>query len=106
MSSVTSGDELNAAIGARTRELREEAEWSLTELSERAGLSRASLSRLETNKEQWTSDKVMAVANAFGVDYLEILVVDPQQRSLLAAFRREGVAGLLGWGSRVLLSSE
>ena len=53
-------------IGPRIRRLREERGWSLTELAERAGISRSYLYQIERGESTPTQEKIDQLAKALG----------------------------------------
>jgi DNA-binding XRE family transcriptional regulator len=67
------------ALGVRFRRIRERKGWSLTDLSERSGLTRAAISRLENG---WnlnpTLETLFRYAEALGVS-LSLSVDDPAE---------------------------
>jgi transcriptional regulator with XRE-family HTH domain len=56
-----------ADFGVRLHDLRSEREWTLEELAERTGLSKAFLSRLEAGDRQPSIAAILTLANAFGI---------------------------------------
>jgi transcriptional regulator with XRE-family HTH domain len=60
-------------VAANLRRLRREREWSLEELSNRAGVSRAMLSQVETGKTTPTIAVLWKIATGFGVPFTELL---------------------------------
>lgn len=60
-------------IGPRIRELRKARGWSLSDLAERAGISRSYLFRIERGKSSPTYTKIQALAEALGVLPSELL---------------------------------
>jgi XRE family transcriptional regulator, regulator of sulfur utilization len=60
-------------VAANLRRLRREREWSLEELSTRAGVSRAMLSQVETGKTTPTIAVLWKIATGFGVPFTELL---------------------------------
>lgn len=53
-------------VGPRIRQLREKKGWSLTELAERAGISRSYLSQVERGESEPTQGKIVRLADALG----------------------------------------
>lgn len=66
-------------IGARIATLRKLKGWSQEELSERAGLQRTHISRIEAGKYAVTFEVVEAIAEAFG---MTVDIIDPKLRDL------------------------
>jgi transcriptional regulator with XRE-family HTH domain len=60
-------------VAGNLRRLRREREWSLEELSTRAGVSRAMLSQVETGKTTPTIAVLWKIATGFGVPFTELL---------------------------------
>jgi transcriptional regulator with XRE-family HTH domain len=60
-------------VAANLRRLRRDREWSLEELSQRAGVSRAMLSQVETGKTTPTIAVLWKIATGFGVPFSELL---------------------------------
>lgn len=55
-------------IGNRVRELREEQGLSISELAERAGLTRNGVSRIELGSRKPAADSIEALARGLNVD--------------------------------------
>jgi transcriptional regulator with XRE-family HTH domain len=60
-------------VAGNLRRLRRERGWSLEELSTRAGVSRAMLSQVETEKTTPTIAVLWKIATGFGVPFTELL---------------------------------
>ena len=69
----TGNGEIDQTVAATTRELRERANLSLSQLAQRAGVSKATLSQLEAAKANPSIDTVNALARALGVPIAELL---------------------------------
>lgn len=67
-------------IGSRIATLRKLKGWSQEELSERAGLQRTHISRIEAGKYAVTFEVVEAIAEAFG---MTVDIIDPKLRDLV-----------------------
>lgn len=63
-------------VAANLRRLRRERGWSLERLSERAGVSRAMLSQVETGKTTPTIGVLWKIATGFSVPFAELLRED------------------------------
>ncbi|MGG7568637.1 helix-turn-helix domain-containing protein [Rhodovulum sp. DZ06] len=63
----THPETLDARIAARLRGLRAERGWSLSDLAERSGVSRASLSRLENAETSPTAAALGRICAAYGI---------------------------------------
>jgi len=59
-------------IGNKVKQLRKQKDMSLTELSEKSGVQLATLSRIENQKMTGTLECHMAVAQALGVDLVQL----------------------------------
>lgn len=60
-------DSINQRIGARIRLERESRGWSLTELAERAGVSRAMIHKIERGESSATATLLGRLSGAFGI---------------------------------------
>src|SRR5246127_818045 len=60
-------DSLDARIGARIRIERENRGWSLTDLAQRSGVSRAMISEVERGEASPTASLLGRMAGAFGL---------------------------------------
>lgn len=60
--------EMPVTTGAIIRSLRKKRDWSLQELSERTGISRSQLGKIETGKARATVAMLSPIAAAFGID--------------------------------------
>ncbi|EGT0637729.1 MULTISPECIES: helix-turn-helix domain-containing protein [Citrobacter] len=60
-------DSINQRIGARIRLERESRGWSLTELAERAGVSRAMIHKIERGESSPTATLLGRLSGAFGI---------------------------------------
>jgi transcriptional regulator with XRE-family HTH domain len=64
-------------VGYRIREIRESKGISQTELSERSGISRATIWKLETDDKAVTmTSTLLKIASALGVSLDEIFLAD------------------------------
>jgi XRE family transcriptional regulator, regulator of sulfur utilization len=66
-------DEINVRIAERLRRLRRESGLSLGDLASRAGVSRAMLSQIETEKTNPTIAVLWKVAHGLGVSFSDLL---------------------------------
>ena len=71
------GQTATESFGARIRRLREEQGWSLTELANRAGISRSYLAQIESGQSTPTEDKILKLADALGALPSELLGEQP-----------------------------
>jgi transcriptional regulator with XRE-family HTH domain len=65
-------------IGTRLRALRRERSWTLEDLAERTGLSRAYLSRMEGGERQPSLSALSEVAHAYGISFSSLFVPEPE----------------------------
>ncbi|ASG24150.1 helix-turn-helix domain-containing protein [Nitrospirillum viridazoti] len=81
------GDELDARLGARIRVEREARGWSLTDLSDRAGVSRAMINKIERAESSPTASLLGRLSGAFGLTLSALLAraEDDGRRRLLRA---------------------
>ncbi|HEY0069272.1 MAG TPA: helix-turn-helix domain-containing protein [Chloroflexia bacterium] len=64
-------------IGVRVRQLREKKDWSLSDLSEQAHISRSYLHQIEQGESTPTHDKIQKLADALGVLVSDLLGEQP-----------------------------
>jgi transcriptional regulator with XRE-family HTH domain len=103
--SASTGEQIEHRIAKRLARLRADHGWSLEELSERTGLSRASLSRLERSELSptaamlgklctvygWTLSRLMADAETKPVSLVEA-ASQPEWRDPESGYRRRAVS--------------
>lgn len=82
-------------LGARIRRLRQERGWKLAELSARSGIAISTLSKVETGALSLAYDRLLSVANAFGLGLSEFLAppqTEPRHPTLTGriSFARHG----------------
>ncbi|MBP1875394.1 transcriptional regulator with XRE-family HTH domain [Ensifer adhaerens] len=70
---LRSTEERPAELGARVKELRVAREWTLEEASQRIGLSRSALSKIERNEMSPTFHAMQKLAAGFSLDLLSFL---------------------------------
>ena len=68
---------LKTPLGTRVRQLREGKGWSLTDLAERAGISRSYLAQIESGDSVPTQAKILQLAHALGALPSELLGEEP-----------------------------
>lgn len=79
-------ESLDAGLARRLRALRNERGWSLAELAERSGVSRATLSRLENAEVSPTASVLGRLCAAFGLTLTRLVAsVDEGFRPLVPA---------------------
>ena len=80
-------------LGRKIRELRQQRDWSLAELSKRSGVALSSLSRIETGRMTGTLESHIQVAKSLGVRLPELYAgLDPLGGPILEV-RPRGEAG-------------
>jgi XRE family transcriptional regulator, regulator of sulfur utilization len=83
-------DELAQAIGANVRRLRERSRMSLSELAQRSGIAKSTLSQLESGTTNPTVSTLSALSEALSVDIRDLLSVDVQKHEVLVVRRGVG----------------
>jgi transcriptional regulator with XRE-family HTH domain len=66
-------DDLDARLGARIRQERESRGWSLTELAQRSGVSRAMINKVERGQASPTAALLGRLCGAFGLSLSTLL---------------------------------
>jgi transcriptional regulator with XRE-family HTH domain len=79
-----------AGLGARLRRLRGERGWRLEDLSERTGLSRAYLSRLEGGERQPSLGALFDLARAYDVPFSSLFEPEPEAENLVVVRATDG----------------
>ena len=74
-SSGTSGGALDQRLAERLRSLRAEHDWSLDELAQRCGVSRATLSRLENGEVSPTASVLGRLCHAYALPMSRLLAM-------------------------------
>ena len=69
------------------RQLREERGWSMTELAQRAGISRSYLAQVESGESLPTQAKIVQLANALGALPSELLGEQPEKTPVPESLR-------------------
>lgn len=72
----------HSPIGPRVRQLREKHGWSLTELAERAEISRSYLAQIERGGSTPTQEKIIKLAGALGVRPSQLLGEEPEETEI------------------------
>jgi transcriptional regulator with XRE-family HTH domain len=62
-------DNIRLVFGLKLKQLRLDKRMSLTELAQKSGLSMSYINEIEKGKKYPKSDKIVALAEAMGVDY-------------------------------------
>ena len=84
-------NDIDASIGARIRIERQSRDWSLTELAQRAGVSRAMIHKVERGESSPTANLLGKLSGAFGLSI-----------SALLARAEQGQGRLLRWQDQPL----
>lgn len=92
------------SFGVRLRCLREEKNWSLTELAKKAGISRSYLAQIESGESTPTQAKIIQLANALGALPSEIMGEDPNQIDIPDSLRKFAEAANIGSGEIQMLA--
>lgn len=83
---MTTETDLDARIGVRIRTERESRGWSLTELSQRASVSRAMIHKVERGESSPTANLLGKLSGAFGLSISSLIArAETQQGRLLRA---------------------
>jgi transcriptional regulator with XRE-family HTH domain len=69
----TISDELDSRLGARVRIERERRGWSLSDLAQRSGVSRAMISKIERGEASPTASLLSRLSGAFGLTLSTLL---------------------------------
>lgn len=78
-------------MAQRLRELRRERGYSLEQVATRCGVSRATLSQIETNKTNPTLGVLWKIAAGLGVQFSSLLVESPEQHVQVVRRGSQGV---------------
>ena len=84
-------DSINQRIGARIRIERESRGWSLTELAERAGVSRAMIHKIEHGESSPTATLLGRLSGAFGISMSMLMARAEMQEGKLLRFADQPV---------------
>ena len=84
-------DSINQRIGARIRLERESRGWSLTELAERAGVSRAMIHKIERGESSPTATLLGRLSGAFGISMSTLIARAEMQEGKLSRFADQPV---------------
>ncbi|MDU1874375.1 XRE family transcriptional regulator [Citrobacter sp.] len=84
-------DSINQRIGARIRLERESRGWSLTELAERAGVSRAMIHKIERGESSPTATLLGRLSGAFGISMSMLIARAEMQEGKLLRFADQPV---------------
>lgn len=84
-------DSINQRIAARIRIERESRGWSLTELAERAGVSRAMIHKIERSESSPTATLLGRLSGAFGISMSMLIARAEMQEGKLLRFADQPV---------------
>ena len=84
-------DSINQRISARIRVERESRGWSLTELAERAGVSRAMIHKIEHGESSPTATLLGRLSGAFGISMSTLIARAEMQEGKLLRFADQPV---------------
>lgn len=84
-------DNLNQRISARIRIERESRGWSLSELAERAGASRAMIHKIERGESSPTASMLGRLSGAFGISMSTLIAVAEMQEGKLLRLAHQPV---------------
>ena len=84
-------DSINQRISARIRIERESRGWSLTELAERAGVSRAMIHKIERGESSPTATLLGRLSGAFGISVSTLIARAEMQEGKLLRFADQPV---------------
>ncbi|HEF0064101.1 TPA: helix-turn-helix domain-containing protein [Citrobacter pasteurii] len=84
-------DSINQRIAARIRIERESRGWSLTELAERAGVSRAMIHKIERGESSPTATLLGRLSGAFGISMSMLIARAEMQEGKLLRFADQPV---------------
>lgn len=79
-------DSINQRISARIRLERESRSWSLTDLAERAGVSRAMIHKIERGESSPTATLLGRLSGAFGISMSTLIARAEMQEGKLSRF--------------------
>ena len=84
-------DNLNQRIGARIRIERESRGWSLSDLTERAGVSRGMIHKIERGESSPTAALLARLSGAFGISMSTLIARAEMQEGKLLRFADQPV---------------
>lgn len=87
----TMPDNINQRISARIRVERESRGWSLSELAERAGVSRAMIHKIERAESSPTASLLARLSGAFGISMSTLIARAELQEGKLLRFASQPV---------------
>ena len=86
----------NNHLGARLRRLREEKKWSLSDLAEKADVSRSYIAQIEAGESEPTQAKIIQLANALGALPSELMGEEPANINITDSLRKFAETANLG----------
>ena len=84
-------DNMNQRVSARIRIERESRGWSLSELAERAGASRAMIHKIERGESSPTASMLGRLSGAFGISMSALIARAEMQEGKLLRFAQQPV---------------
>ena len=88
---MTQADDLDLRIGSRIRAERESRGWSLTDLAERASVSRAMIHKVERGESSPTANLLGKLSGAFGLSMSTLMARAEMQAGRLSRFADQPV---------------
>ena len=82
-------EEPSQSFGARLRRIREQKQWSQTQLAEKAGLTPAAVSQIESDERQPSFNTLSKLAAALGVSVGYLVGDEAELPAELQAFFRD-----------------
>lgn len=79
----TKEDDLNARIGKKVKAEREKRSWSLTELAEQSGVSRAMIHKIERGESSPTATLLARLAGSFDMSMSQLIALSEVQTGTL-----------------------
>ncbi|MFH8135802.1 helix-turn-helix domain-containing protein [Pantoea osteomyelitidis] len=84
-------DKLNARIGQKVRQERERRGWSLTELAENSGVSRAMIHKIESGKSSPTATLLARLSGSFDMSMSQLLAQTEVRTGTLVRHENQAV---------------
>jgi transcriptional regulator with XRE-family HTH domain len=88
---MSPSDTLTLAISTRVKAEREARNWSLSDLAERSGVSKAMISKIERGEASPTATVLGRLSGAFGLTLSTLLALAEQTGDRLARFAQQDV---------------
>ena len=84
-------DKLNVRIGQKVRQEREKRDWSLTELAEHSGVSRAMIHKIESGKSSPTATLLARLSGSFDMSMSQLLAQTEVRTGTLVRHENQAV---------------